>query len=603
MGCGASNSAVEPATSHVTDEPIPRRPSSKYLKENNPPPATASDKHERSPALKSRTRPSPEETPPTPSLTEPPPFEFPPDDDPEPWLDTVLHNRARPLWEGDSWKEALHFSDLAKLENHDVLIHLGSRLRQLRGDERKERCKELLQLIMATRSPGGRPAPEAAVQAGANAASILTAAGVPLTFMDLRGVNLRGAMLDGGHFEGTDFNGANLAGAYLRHTNLRSTQLYGTDLTGAHFGRLPPLGRHRCSVQAVGCGKHPKDNGIVASGSQDETVRLWRTGQWGDINESNLRLHAGWVMAIDISKDAKYLVTGGKDSLIRVTSLTTESSVSSFEGHKQCVRAVSISPDSKYVVSSAQDYTLKRWELATGRTSWAIDCLFNDESERPPSNFNGSASPRSPVSPGGFEVLSLAHTSDGSTVVAGCKDGYLRMWRADDGTPTLAFQAHAGAVAAVAILPGANKLVTGGFDDEVKVWDLENGDCLQTLMGHDDWVRCVACSPDGSKIVSGGADSTVRVWDASTGRLLQTLTGHDGWVMAVAVTSEGDRCISGGADGLVLQWPLADIPLYPVPSYPQSTSLTCESALVSPSTKLDHTAREVLLELGACETE
>jgi WD40 repeat protein/transcriptional regulator with XRE-family HTH domain len=148
----------------------------------------------------------------------------------------------------------------------------------------------------------------------------------------------------------------------------------------------------------------------------------------------------------------------------------------------------------------------------------------------------------------------VALTTDGALLVAGTPAGEVRLWRAADRTPLLAFEGHAGVVWSVAISGDGRLVASGGVDGTVRLWDGANGQPLFTLQGHTSGVRGVALSRDGRIVASGGDDGTVRLWEAATGQPTAILPGHGGGVRAVALSRDGTLVASGGVDETVRLW-------------------------------------------------
>ncbi|MEM6284686.1 MAG: TIR domain-containing protein, partial [Chloroflexota bacterium] len=87
---------------------------------------------------------------------------------------------------------------------------------------------------------------------------------------------------------------------------------------------------------------------------------------------------------------------------------------------------------------------------------------------------------------------------------------------------------HSGEVLSVAYSPDGRTVVSGSSDTTLIVWDVDSGQALRTLSGHFDRVLSVAYSPDGRTVVSGSSDTTLIVWDVDSGQALRTLSGHSG---------------------------------------------------------------------------
>ncbi|MEH2082163.1 MAG: hypothetical protein V7K89_19960 [Nostoc sp.] len=116
--------------------------------------------------------------------------------------------------------------------------------------------------------------------------------------------------------------------------------------------------------------------------------------------------------------------------------------------------------------------------------------------------------------------------------------------------------AHLSEVLSLAISPDGQTLVSGGADRTIKLWNLTTGTkkIPHILEGHAGRIWCIAISPDGKKIASASADYTVKIWNLQTGKILQTFAGHLGEVRAVAFSPNGNLLASGGDDLEIRLW-------------------------------------------------
>jgi eukaryotic-like serine/threonine-protein kinase len=73
---------------------------------------------------------------------------------------------------------------------------------------------------------------------------------------------------------------------------------------------------------------------------------------------------------------------------------------------------------------------------------------------------------------------------------------------------------HQGQVVAVAFSPDGKTVVTGSYDQTARLWEVGTGQPLGPPLPHQDAVRAVAFSPDGKTVVTGSADKTARLWEA-----------------------------------------------------------------------------------------
>ncbi|APA08683.1 hypothetical protein sscle_04g034530 [Sclerotinia sclerotiorum 1980 UF-70] len=287
---------------------------------------------------------------------------------------------------------------------------------------------------------------------------------------------------------------------------------------------LQTLEGHSGSVKSVA---FSPDGTKVASGSHDNTIRLWdaMTGE----SLQTLEGHSDWVKSVAFSPDGTKVASGSDDETIRLWDAMTGESLQTLEGHSDSVSSVAFSPDGTKVASGSDDETIRLWDAMTGESLQTLE------------GHSGS-------------VSSVAFSPDGTKVASGSHDKTIRLWDAMTGESLQTLEGHSGSVSSVAFSPDGTKVASGSHDKTIRLWDAMTGESLQTLEGHSGSVSSVAFSPDGTKVASGSHDKTIRLWDAMTGESLQTLEGHSSWVNSVAFSPDGTKVASGSHDKTIRLW-------------------------------------------------
>ncbi|HEY9829688.1 MAG TPA: NB-ARC domain-containing protein, partial [Stenomitos sp.] len=271
--------------------------------------------------------------------------------------------------------------------------------------------------------------------------------------------------------------------------------------------------------------------GILASGSDDSSVRLW------DIHEGKclkvLPSEAGRIWSVCWSPDGCTLASGGDDSSVRLWDVHEGKCLKVLPGHAGRVWSVAFSSDGRTVASGSYDQTVRLWDVIDGH------CL---------NILSGHASRVRAV------AFSPNSTNQEGILASGGDDSLIRLWDVSRGKCLKTLQGHTNWVSSVAWSPDGNTLASGSFDQTVRVWDVREGCCVRVLPGHASWISAVAWSPDGRTLVSSSDDQTMKLWDVSTGGCITTLQGHRNGVLSVAFSSDGMTLASGSQDETIKLW-------------------------------------------------
>jgi len=134
------------------------------------------------------------------------------------------------------------------------------------------------------------------------------------------------------------------------------------------------------------------NDAIIASASQDKSVRLWRSSDLTPI--ATLNGHKRGVWKVAFSPVDKTLVSCSGDRTVKMWSVVDHSLLRTFEGHTASVLAVKFVNKGSQLVSAGADGLIRVWTIRTGECEstldvhtdrvWALECLqASEEAEEP----------------------------------------------------------------------------------------------------------------------------------------------------------------------------------------------------------------------------
>jgi WD40 repeat protein len=253
--------------------------------------------------------------------------------------------------------------------------------------------------------------------------------------------------------------------------------------------------------------------------------------------------HTDWVNSLAFSPDGSILASGSNDKSVRLWNVADGRLLYKLTGHTNTVRSVAFSPDGTTVASGSEDGTVRLWNVNDGRP--VGEPLRGHRSKVTSVAFSRNG-----------KILASGGGNETFTGPSG--DTTIRLWdvtsRALIGEP---LQGHTLTVGTLAFSPrDDNILASGSWDRTIRLWNIADRHPRSTsLTGHTNLIRTVAFSPDGKTLASAGGDREVWLWDIGSKRPLRApLRGHTNEIYSVAFSPGGKIVASGSEDGTVRLW-------------------------------------------------
>ncbi len=171
-------------------------------------------------------------------------------------------------------------------------------------------------------------------------------------------------------------------------------------------------------------------------------------------------------------------------------------------------------------------------------------------------------------------VKGLSFVAEGSTILTGCDDKQVRIWKFVSDQPS--FTLALPNIVHCAAFDKTGKLVaTGCQDGQLRIYDVTKapGTLAKAIPAHilpqPQSIYAVAWHPDGKLVASASLDKSIKIWDAAAGTLLKEikpgsddvpkpgtprLPGHTDQVFTLAYSKDGKQLASGSSDRSLKLW-------------------------------------------------
>lgn len=321
---------------------------------------------------------------------------------------------------------------------------------------------------------------------------------------------------------------------------------------------------------------------ILASGSEDKTVRLWHviTGEIRNVLEG----HLDSVISVAFSPDGKTLASGSslfwrvkKEPTIILWDISTGKQQMKLKDWTPRASHLAFSPDGKTLASISDSKNVVRlWDMQTGH-----DRILHTEHEE--------------------EVIFVGFSPDGRTFSTGSWDNTVKLWDVNTEALKKTIKVkHRVGIASVTLSPNGKTIATGGYDS-VKLWDTNtgkkkitfkideiesdgifsmtftpDGNTLATIVttdtdqdaiilwdiqaykqntaikGHVAVGTLLTFSPDGKTLASAGVNGYL--WDVRTKKQIATLKGHEAGITDIIYAKNGNTFFTSSYDHTVRRW-------------------------------------------------
>ncbi|GHN00173.1 hypothetical protein WSM22_16620 [Cytophagales bacterium WSM2-2] len=290
---------------------------------------------------------------------------------------------------------------------------------------------------------------------------------------------------------------------------------------------------HELAVVAVAVSA---DSNYVVTGSRDKSAKLWDLNTGREVR--SFLGHDFTVSTVDISRDGKYLLTGSNDETVRLWEMETGKEIFSVNPVKEQIKHVAISPDMKFFVTAALRHNVHVYDFNTRKK-------IKEFEVSPESNRNG---------------VDVAISPDSKWLAFGEDNRIVTVYRTSDWQKAYTFEYGSGWCGGCATFcsfsPDSKNLVMVSHNGSAKKYELTTGKLVRQYADGLRDASSIVISSDNKKIALA-LKKEIIIWDNETGKELQKFNPGGEQEMNQAIfTNDGKKLLITCDNNTTMVWDL-----------------------------------------------
>lgn len=245
-------------------------------------------------------------------------------------------------------------------------------------------------------------------------------------------------------------DGASLASSVSANDNIRIWRVSDGKL-------LQTLSGHRAGVNTVVYSPNGK---IIATGSDDQTIRLWQAE-----NKTLIAVlpTSEYVYSLAFSSDSKFLISGGTRRGVSIWKLSDKGadllrnvpkSISDDTHFISLISGIAISPDDQFIAFS---YNSTAPQGTSSIRLWRVkDGVFANKLGK------------------GDSFNCIVFSPDGQIIVSGTYDGKIQLYKREDGRLINTLHSHRASINNICFHPSGKMLASAAEDGTVRLWGIQS---------------------------------------------------------------------------------------------------------------------------------
>lgn len=281
--------------------------------------------------------------------------------------------------------------------------------------------------------------------------------------------------------------------------------------------------------EAVTAAVFSSDSSLIASASDDSTVRIWRVSDGKCINK--LVGHKDTVYSLAFFPSGNTVVSGSPDKTVKLWSIKDGKCLHTLKGHNSAIREVAVSPDSSLIAfaSYIDDYdgSGKVWIWSVDKRHYLHELQGHWGS-----------------------VYSVAFSPDSTLLAAGTEDGVIRIWQIKDCRCLYTLKGHEEPVYSLEFAPDTVHIASSSSDGTTRVWQFAEETCIQEYESGT-FMTSISVSIDSALVATASSTREIQIWNVDTGSCDYRLHGHVDSISSVSFSPDSKLLVSASGDSSV----------------------------------------------------
>lgn len=297
-----------------------------------------------------------------------------------------------------------------------------------------------------------------------------------------------------------------------------------------------------------------EDESSAFSGSKDNSIIMWDIERqqkkqivcplYKNTDMQHTR-NSGEVLALAASNDGRYLACGGRDCLVKIYDIRSNTNIKTFIGHKGAVTSLCFRKHSNQLFSGSEDRCIRHYDIASGHTQ-TISSAGNSSSNSENNNGGSTAAGNNMI------YVDTLYGHQGPITSMSChlsqkpistaRDRTLRLWKLQDETHLIYRGLSTSTFADCSCIPKEDYFLTGHDNGDLYLWNSGKKKPISIVNHYDTPGNLYTSSEEDGDYYGENGD----------GKKNRT----SGGIVSVATAPNSDLALTGSNNGELRMWKL-----------------------------------------------